>query len=300
MKLADLITPISVKEFKKLFKERPAFEIWDTKSNIDSLFGWDDLNHILRQQRMNSTDIMVLQNSNKVSHRKISREVRRWSKTETQLDHEKLLAALRDGGSIRVSRVDEKSNTLETLASDIENILSCQVTINLYASFTSTPALSAHADTHDVLVVQIAGKKAWEIFGFGNNKLPIRHLSTDKCPKKKSWKGELKKGQLLFMPRGSWHKAKVENNTPSLHLTIGFNHVMMRNFADWLEDKLSHHSVYNKHLLGWEVEDVEDNVEEEIRDILMNKILTAGFLSQFKKDSDKEKPDRFKIDLPKL
>lgn len=298
MRFENLINPISTNTFKLLFEERPELKVWHTAADPNTLFGWNDLNHTLRQQRINDTDIAILRNGEKVMTREVSDKVRRKFATANQLNREKLLEVLRSGGSMRISRVDEKSELLESLAIDIERILDCQTNMNLYASFGSMPALLAHADTHDILVVQLEGEKEWEVFGFGNDPFPIRHHKEADCPRKTVWSGLLRKGELLFMPRGSWHKAKACEGTPSLHITIGFNHVMLYTLSTWLEQELSQHVIYRKHLLSWETKD-DAGVETTIKQV-MNDILAEGFLSRFRTHTRRSRPKRFDINLPDI
>lgn len=298
MKFEDLIAPMSLAGFKLLFEERPEYRVWQTQANPDLIFGWSDLNLVLSQQRINDIDVVILRNGEKVDTQEVTEKVRRKFITANQLNSEKLLAVLKTGGAIRISRIDEKLERLESMAIDVERVLGCQVNINLYAGFGSVPALPVHTDTHDVLVVQLEGKKVWDVFGFGDDPFPIRHPAESDCPTNTVWTGELKKGNMLFMPRGSWHKARVINNVPSLHITIGFNHVMLHTFPAWLEKRLSRYPIYQEHLLGWKT-DNDTDTESRIRQVI-GAILAPGFLSQFRENRRELVPKRFMINLPNL
>jgi ribosomal protein L16 Arg81 hydroxylase len=79
-----------------------------------------------------------------------------------------------------------------------------------------------HYDVHEVLVLQIAGKKLWRIFA---PSLKLPHRSQLFTPE--AFRGqapvaeiELQAGDLLYLPRGYLH-ATTTSDTFSAHVTIG-------------------------------------------------------------------------------
>lgn len=298
MRFQDIIAPIPLTDLLNWFTERPTHKVWQSHSDVSRLFGWSDLNILLTQQRINDMDVIILRHGIRVHPAEITERVRRKSGMANQLSSEKLLSVLKQGGTIRISRIDEKCDRLESLATEIEALLDCQVNINLYASFGTVPALLAHTDTHDVLVIQIDGKKKWKVFGFGDNPFPIRDSNKLDCPSQLVWSDELEKGGVLFMPRGSWHRAYAEGGTPSLHITIGFNHTMLYDLHYWLEKKLARYPFHHEHLLAWRA-GLDSDIEDKIRNALSD-ILAPGFLSLYRRDRREAQPERLKVNLPYL
>jgi quercetin dioxygenase-like cupin family protein len=74
------------------------------------------------------------------------------------------------------------------------------VQANCYLTPPGSTALARHRDTHEVLVLQIEGSKAWEVDGLGAF--------------------ALEPGDVVYVPRGTAHEAAAQNGL-SLHLTIG-------------------------------------------------------------------------------
>ncbi len=301
MRFIDILAPLSLEDFRGLIEERPPYKLWRSSANLGGLFGWHELNSVLRQQRTNEIDISILRHCQRVSLRDTTEKTSRKFKTINQLHSEKVAEVLRGGGTVRISRIDEKSNGLEPIVSDIERILGCEASISLYAGFGSAHhALPVHFDRHDVLIIQLEGKKAWEVFGFGNNPYPTQPSEEilSECPSEPTWSGELDKGEMLFLPRGSWHRASVISDIPTLQISIAFHYTMLHELHIWLAKKLAQYPINNRHLLDWSVAD-DAAFESEVRKAL-DEIVKHGFLDEYRKDRKLALPKRFSISLPDL
>ena len=71
---------------------------------------------------------------------------------------------------------------------------------NIYWSPADSTGAGAHTDNHDVIIVQLAGKKTWK---FEHEELT------------------LKEGDILFVRKGTLHAPVTERGYQSLHLTVG-------------------------------------------------------------------------------
>ena len=104
----------------------------------------------------------------------------------------------------------------------IEEALRVGVQANAYWTPRGSQGFAVHHDTHDVLVLQVAGEKRWLVYD------PLLELPL----KEQRWSpalgepGEpveelvLRAGDTLYLPRGWLHQAET-SDTDSLHLTIG-------------------------------------------------------------------------------
>jgi quercetin dioxygenase-like cupin family protein len=106
---------------------------------------------------------------------------------------------------------------------DIEQIIQRELSVdgwtNAYLSFAKGGALSVHYDPHDVLVIQVEGRKRWRLYG-QTEQTPVRPMRiTDPGPDTVVEEHALDPGDLLFVPRGVWHRAELESPT-SIHLTF--------------------------------------------------------------------------------
>jgi hypothetical protein len=107
---------------------------------------------------------------------------------------------------------------------DLERALGFPAQANAYSTPASAQGFAVHHDTHDVLVLQIAGTKRWRVYE------PLVELAS----KRQRWSPELGDpgepvadvtlgpGDTLYLPRGWPHEA-VTHEAASLHLTIGLH-----------------------------------------------------------------------------
>lgn len=299
MRFQDIIAPLSIEDFKELIEQRPPYKIWRSTALLENLFNWDKLNSVLKHQRTNEIDVSVLCHNRRVAVQDTTEKAERKFRTINQLNAKKVSKVLHEGGTVRISRIDEKVNSLDIIAADIESELGCQSTMSLYAGFGKAHhALAAHYDRHDVLIVQIKGKKNWEVFGFGTNPYPVQPTedALSECPSQILWSGELNEGEMLFLPRGSWHRANVITDIPTLQVSIAFHHTMLHELHAWLEERLATYGINNRHLLAWNNE--EDSQFERAIRIALEEILSSGFLNTYRRYKKDERSQRFLIHLP--
>lgn len=127
-------------------------------------------------------------------------------------------------GSLIVQGMNLFPGPARDWAADISRALNFPVNCNCYftpACAGKGTALRAHWDPHDVLIVQIEGRKRWRIYGSPVT-LPLRDFQ-DHAPydtrKKPLIATTLKTGDTLYIPRGFVHQAHTEKSD-SLHLTF--------------------------------------------------------------------------------
>jgi hypothetical protein len=105
---------------------------------------------------------------------------------------------------------------------ELEIALGCHVQANAYATPAASQGFGVHHDTHDVLVLQVAGRKRWRIYE------PLLELPL----KAQRWSADLgdprepvddltlEAGDTLYLPRGWPHEAAAAD-ADSLHITVG-------------------------------------------------------------------------------
>jgi ribosomal protein L16 Arg81 hydroxylase len=150
----------------------------------------------------------------------------------------------RRGATIRVRGVQRRWAPLQALCRNLEQDLGVAVLANLYWTPPDSQALAAHWDGHDVLVLQIAGSKRWQVydapvalatdlpptFAFERARPPLppgafRHWTAHPAPdafgpEAPAREIELRAGDLLYLPRGHGHEARAAE-TMSMHVTLG-------------------------------------------------------------------------------
>jgi Cupin superfamily protein len=107
---------------------------------------------------------------------------------------------------------------------ELEARLGQPVQANAYYTPRAAQGLPVHHDTHDVLVLQVAGRKRWLVYD-PVLQLPLknqRYLPELGEPGATVLDLTLEAGDTLYLPRGWLHEALTSEHD-SLHLTIGLN-----------------------------------------------------------------------------
>jgi len=142
----------------------------------------------------------------------------------------KVAAALQLQFSLVVSRMHQQWPSISSIARKLELESEFpRVSSNLYLTPPNSTAFDSHWDFMDVIIVQVVGKKYWNVA-----KRPTVYLSTEELKYKPSVEEAnepyyptfvMEPGDALYIPRGFLHNASTEgldpNEGPSLHLTFG-------------------------------------------------------------------------------
>ena len=151
--------------------------------------------------------------------------------------------AFNAGASVRVIRVQRVWPYLDELCRALQWELGFRISANLYVTPEGRQGLDVHADSHDVLVVQMTGRKDWEIYG-SPYRLPVDYRAPMVFEENtrrdhrgdgfggRGYQGQdlgpplvscsLSAGDLLYVPRGFVHQAAASHGT-SAHVTIGIH-----------------------------------------------------------------------------
>ncbi|HEV2765808.1 MAG TPA: cupin domain-containing protein [Pyrinomonadaceae bacterium] len=155
-----------------------------------------------------------------------------------------VLKAFRRGATVRVYGVQHFWKPVWSLCRELEQLFGCPVKANLYCTPARSQGAQLHYDTHDVLVLQIAGRKSWRVFP-PLVPLPLTHLPPLAFEEHtgllkyqrggpRRGRGDIREeecgdplrdltleaGDLLYLPRGFVHDARTGEET-SVHLTLG-------------------------------------------------------------------------------
>jgi ribosomal protein L16 Arg81 hydroxylase len=138
------------------------------------------------------------------------------------LDVVKAWQLFAQGATIIIREAHKQLEALAGLCRRLERDLGAPCQVNLYLTPPGGQGFETHYDTHDVLVLQIAGAKAWTIFD-PPIRLPLagqphdERVHTVGAP---IMTCALEAGDLLYLPRGFAHQGRSGNQI-SLHATIG-------------------------------------------------------------------------------
>ena len=140
------------------------------------------------------------------------------------------------GATIVLQSLQRYWAPLTAFSRDLELFLTHPVQVNAYLTPPASRGLGVHHDTHDVFVLQVHGRKLWQVwdaavpFPLGHQKqLPAGAEAPTEEPQVSA---ELAPGDCLYVPRGFRHAARTAE-TASLHLTVG---MLTRNWNDLLRE----------------------------------------------------------------
>jgi len=138
-------------------------------------------------------------------------------------DVEKIFTEYLSGATVTLPALHRTWQPLGRFCFELEKQLSHVVHTNAYVTPANAAGFTAHYDTHEVFVLQIAGAKRWQIF---SSPLPLPHRSQTFSPERDTPKGapiaelNLRAGDLLYLPRGYIHSTST-SSTFSAHVTVG-------------------------------------------------------------------------------
>jgi len=151
------------------------------------------------------------------------------------------------GLSFVLNGVDEDVPAIGALSAAIERDWRVKCWTNAYWSHGRASAFAPHADDHNVLILQLSGRKHWRCWG-PLEPFPVtaRSYGPDKL-QQPEWEGILQPGDALFVPRGDVHVAELAGPS-SLHLTVAVRPPWVRELPAMLwagkqEDEFSRHDV---------------------------------------------------------
>jgi hypothetical protein len=144
----------------------------------------------------------------------------------------------REGATIILNQAHQLDPTLGRYCRALEHVFSTHVQTNLYLTPPNAQGFRTHYDNHDVLVIQIAGEKAWRLYDMPVD-TPYRGEGFEAGAHET---GELrqefvlKAGDCAYVPRGLMHDAMTSGTEASLHITVG---LIARTWADLVLEAVS-------------------------------------------------------------
>lgn len=146
-----------------------------------------------------------------------------------QVADDKVLIAMADGATLVLQALHRNWPPLVDFGARLASEIGHPVQINAYVTPAQNQGFAPHYDVHDVFVLQVAGRKRWQIHE------PVVTAPLDNQP----WEQVrddvlaragaapiidevLEPGDALYLPRGTIHAASALGET-SIHLTVGIH-----------------------------------------------------------------------------
>ncbi len=232
--LPTLLAPYAPASFLTEYWTQRALHIAGDPAKFCTLFSWQDLNDLLNYHQLAEPDLRFSIDGQSLPY------------TD---DRQTWRDRLNQGATLIINGLHHRLPALARLTAQLRQDLGYRAHVNLYCSPTQQQGFDCHYDTHDVLILQIAGAKQWFVYE-ATVPYPTETMrSANQLPPETPPYLEtmLQAGDVLYIPRGHWHYA-VACDRPSLHLTIGIDCLTGLDWIDWLIHDLQRHPNWRQSL----------------------------------------------------
>ena len=211
-----MIDPLPRQEFEQNFYERQLCLVARTNpSYYAGLLGAEDLDTVLGTHDITHSEVKLVRGETDVPQRS-------YSYASGKIDPLELASRFDEGATIVFGQLHRRVPALARLCVSIGTIFGSRVQTNIYFTPPHAQGFRPHWDTHDVFVLQVAGKKEWSIYDTKVT-LPLTGQGFDPDqhePGPVSAQFELGPGDVVYLPRGLIHAATA-SDAASLHITLG-------------------------------------------------------------------------------
>ncbi len=296
--LEGLLSPISVEEFVDKYLGRRALYVSSTEERLTSLLSWPALNRIIAYHNLEGPRLRLMRAGQVIARNTYSHHDPYGLTRTNVIDCAAFEQQLRDGSTLVLDGVDRLHKPIATLARSIERALSLGIQVNTYAGWRELPGLSLHWDRHDVLILQVYGKKRWQIYG------PTRMYplvdDVDDAPEpngKAIWDHVVTSGDVLYIPRGWWHIA-IPCDAPTLHLTVGVRIPTGSDLLMWLIQRLKHRECIRKDVPLWTDGNVQQEYVKRLLDLISECCLDGRLIEEYMRERNATARPRTHLSLP--
>jgi ribosomal protein L16 Arg81 hydroxylase len=303
-RFASLIHPVTVKDFFETIDGRTSKHIPGVENRHEMLFGWDDLNQFLNKnlRHLQPPILRLALRGEIIPPREICDEgttLRRG--TFLRFSKSKIEQKIAEGATLIINGIDDYDERLSNLRDDLNLELGERVQINVYFSPGGIGGFQPHYDTHDVLVLQVEGRKTWNLYG-ETHPVPLESQPSadQECPTNDPEIRQLTSGDILYVPRGHWHSALADSG-PSLHLTIGVYHRTRIDLLAWMLEQAKDSAVMRQNADSPFAQDRLRISFEEIQNVLQRKADDLNNLQvEFQNYRDKQIQGESSFIFPKV
>lgn len=297
--LAELVAPCGVEEFLGAVWGRRMRVFRGDSARTAGLLPWPALNELLRRHRLEVPRLRLARGGERIAEEEYTVEVPlRRGGSYRRIAVDALTRQLGGGATLVVDSIDELHAPIDALAGDLERTLRERVQVNCYTGFGALHGFDTHWDDHDVLAVQVHGRKRWRVFGPTRPYPQRRDVRRPEPPD-----GEpvedfvLTAGDVLHVPRGWWHDATALDE-PSLHLTFGVTAATGVDLVGWLADELRHVEAARRDLPRFGNSGAGERRVKELADALAGRLAEPDLLDRFFAVRDAQAPPRGYASLP--
>ncbi len=297
--LAKLLEPCLSKEFLESTWGKSFRYVHGWPKRFAELLPWNHLNHILSSHRLDFPRLRLMQDGKGLPTSSYIRHTSsgKGKPSIPRLRSVEVTKHLRNGATLVLDAVDELQEPIRQLANGLERVFHERIQVNCYAGWKVSSGFDLHWDNHDVFILQVTGRKRWNVYGM-TKLFPLTgdNASVPKPAHDPLWTGIMEDGDLLYIPRGWWHVA-IPLDEPTLHLTVGVHNRTGIDLLQWSAEKLRECEVFRQDLPRF-----ASNAEREDRLTQMRQELIkhwdSNLIERYFADLDEKAEPRASFDLP--
>lgn len=239
-----------------------------------SKFGWHTIDAALTHQDLGLELVKVLK-AGRVERSEYIEEFIDIGVRRRRIIKQRLYDLVGAGATVVLNRMELVSEPVRDICMQVGRLVGAHTAANAYASIGGEPALHVHWDTHDVFAVQLVGKKRWQLFE-PTFQLPISTQESNDhkrdVPKTPYLEVILEAGDVMYVPRGWWHRVEPIEETETIHLAVGVHTPLMLDYLIWAcGNLLANHLEMRYSVLGKEgdlgrIEDALVSLSKTLKD----------------------------------
>ncbi|MFJ6884042.1 JmjC domain-containing protein [Streptomyces californicus] len=161
---------------------------------------------------------------------------------------------LGEGATVIMDQANVFDPTMEVACRALQWWSRERVQVNAYLTTNDASGFPLHWDDHDVVIVQLAGEKEWEVRATSRAVPMHRDADPNSTPSDEIiWSGLMRTGDVMHIPRGHWHQATRtgSGSGKSLHVTFGITKRTGASWLAWLADWCREHEIFRHDLDRW-------------------------------------------------
>ncbi|WP_369186550.1 cupin domain-containing protein [Streptomyces sp. R08] len=161
---------------------------------------------------------------------------------------------LGEGATVIMDQANVFDPTMEVACRALQWWSRERVQVNAYLTTNDASGFPLHWDDHDVIIVQLAGEKEWEVRETSRAVPMYRDADANSTPSDEIiWSGVMRTGDVMHIPRGHWHQATRTDSGSgkSLHVTFGITKRTGASYLAWLADWCREHEIFRHDLDRW-------------------------------------------------
>jgi len=234
-----VIAPVEPEEFfRDYWEKRPLLLFRSDPGYYADLFSLADVDYLISSTDLRHPAVRLVKNGSEIPLQEYTTDIPWGSHTfERVADADRLLTEYQQGSTIILQALHRSWRPLSQLCRSLERQFGYPVQTNVYLTPRASQGFAPHYDTHDVLVLQIAGSKHWRLY---DSPLLLPHRSQPYQASRVRIGAplnefDLNAGDLVYLPRGYIHEA-LTSDTDSLHITMG---ILATTWVDVFAEALS-------------------------------------------------------------